>query len=571
MELRQYTSILRRWAWLIVLGTVLVGAITYVISRNMTSVYRASATVFVDQATNTNESSYGIIIASERLAQTYAQLMLTRPVVDAVAAQLNVTELKSDVNVEPLQDTQLIQVDVEDSDRELATRIANTLPAVFIQQHNERQLQKFKESRESLDKEIRSLSTNISQVQTKIAELEASNNRTAAQDADLARLRDNLQQYRTSYANLLQSFENLRLTEARSSDTITIVEPAEVPRLPIRPRVLLNTLLGLMVGLILSVGAVLLIEYLDDTIKNPDDVTRAVGVSTLGAIPRSRGDTPNGSEEERPLVTHLSPKAPTSEAYRVLRTNIQFSSLDRPIRTLLVTSANPGEGKSTTASNLAAVMAQTGQQVVLVDTDLRRPVIHRVFGVPNAAGLTTALLVKPDQETLENLLQPTQVKGLRVLTSGPLPPNPSELLGSHRMSELIESLTTVADLVIFDSPPVLAVTDAAVLSRQLDGVVLVVDTGETREPLARRAVEELTKVGGRVLGVTLNRLSPNNSGGYYYTYYHHYYTDGDGKDSSGGPGDGGTPPTRRVRRETPGTLRSAARRLGALFPISRSE
>jgi Mrp family chromosome partitioning ATPase len=139
------------------------------------------------------------------------------------------------------------------------------------------------------------------------------------------------------------------------------------------------------------------------------------------------------------------------------------------------------------------------------------------------------------------------------------------------MSELIESLASIADLVIFDSPPVLAVTDAAVLSRQLDGVVLVVDTGETREPLARRAVEELTKVGSRVLGVTLNRLSPTNSGGYYYYYYHHYYTEGDGKDSSGGPGDGGTPPSERVRRETPGTLRSAARRLGALFPMSRSE
>ena len=575
MELRQYGAILRRWLWFVLLGTLLIGGMTYVISRNTTPVYLATATIFVDQATNVNESVYGTIIASERQAQTYAQLMLTRPVLDAVTARLGLPELTSVISVEPIQDTQLIRVDVEDTDKELATQIANTIPEVFVEQHTERQLQKFTGSRESLDKEIRSLSTNISQVQTKITELEAIQNRTSAQDADLSRFQDSLQQYRNSYANLVKSFEDLRLNEARATDTISTVEPAEVPKKPVRPRVLLNTVLGLLVGMVLAIGGVLLIEYLDDTLKNPDDVVQALKLSTLGAIPRTRqenGDT----DAERQLVAFLNPKSPVSEAYRILRTNIQFSSLDKPIRTLLVTSANPSEGKSTTAANLAAIMAQTGQKVVLIDTDLRRPVIHKVFNVPNNLGLTSALLTPPDASTLPHLIQPTLIKNLSVLTSGPLPPNPSELLGSRRMADLIEVLKSVADIVIFDSPPALAVTDSAVLARQLDGVLLVIDSGETREPLARRAIQELTKVGAHILGVALNRLSPTTTDGYYYYYYHHYYGDTDKGDSEkqsrntngtgSSTGDGGTASEGRAPRSGKSTLPLPACRLPSIFP-----
>ncbi len=579
MELRQYGAMLRRWLWFVLLGTVLIGVVTYVISRNSTPIYQATASIFVDQATSVNESIYGTIIASERQAQTFAQLMLTRPVLDAVTARLGLVELKSDISVEPIQDTQLIRVDVEDPDRELATQIANTIPEIFIEQHSERQLQKFKGLRESLDKEIRSLSTNISQVQMKIAELEAIQTRTSAQEADLSRFRDSLLQYRNSYANLVKSFEDLRLNEARATDTISVVEPAEVPKKPIRPRVLLNTILGLLVGMVLSVGGVLVIEYLDDTLKTPDEVGATLQLTTLGAIPRTRQDN-NDANGERQLVTFLNPKSPISEAYRILRTNLQFSSLDKPLHTLLVTSANPSEGKSTTAANLAIVIAQTGQKVVLVDTDLRRPVIHKVFDVPNNVGLTSALLTAPDASSLPQMIQPTQIKNLSVLVSGPLPPNPSELLGSQRMRDLIETLCNVADVVIFDSPPALAVTDAAVLARQLDGVLLVIDSGETREPLARRASEELRKVNAHILGVALNRLSPATTDGYY--YYHHYYSDreGDGdkkqrstngRGPSDGSSDGAAAPPGQERRNGAGSLRSAARRLGAIFPSGRSD
>jgi len=189
------------------------------------------------------------------------------------------------------------------------------------------------------------------------------------------------------------------------------------------------------------------------------------------------------------------------------------------VRTLLVTSSSPGEGKSTTAANLAVVMAQTGQRVILVDTDLRRPMLHKIFGIPNNTGLTTALLAGQDM-TIEEQLQPTEVSCLQVLTSGPIPPNPSELLGSHRMAHLVEVLAANADVIIFDSPPVLAVTDAAVLGRQMDGVLLVTDAGATREQALVNAVAELQKTGANILGVALNRLDMRRNGYYYYYYYY---------------------------------------------------
>ena len=188
-----------------------------------------------------------------------------------------------------------------------------------------------------------------------------------------------------------------------------------------------------------------------------------------------------------------------------MRTNIQFSSVDKPIRSLLVTSSGPGEGKSTTTANLAVVLAQTGQRVIVVDTDLRRPVQHKVFGVPNNVGMTTALLAG-ENVSLENYLQPTEIETLSVLTSGPIPPNPSELLGSHRMENLVSTLAQSADIVLFDSPPVLAVTDAVVMARHMDGVLLVADAGHTNQHALALAAGELQKSGVNLLGVALNRL-----------------------------------------------------------------
>ncbi|MCX7708093.1 MAG: polysaccharide biosynthesis tyrosine autokinase [Anaerolineae bacterium] len=515
MELRQYVALIRKWLWLTILCTLMAAAAAYVVSRNSQKIYQASATLMVNQAANPSGSTvYSVILPSERLARPYANLLTSRPVLEETANRLGipVRGLERSINVTPVRDTQLLTIKVEGPDPALAAAIANTLPQVFIEQNREWQLGRVLEARASLEEEINNTLNDIARTQQEL--------KSATDDATRARLETSLAQYRTTYSSLVASYQQAKLTESQSINNIVIAEPATLPTIPIRPRTSTNTLLAAVVGAMIALGAAFLIEYLDDTVKTPDDISRVSGLSTLGAIARLK-EAGSG----RQLIAWLRTKAPETEAYRTLRTNIQFSSVDKPIRTLLVTSSGPEEGKSTTTANLAVVLAQTGQRVVVVDADLRRPVQHKVFGVPNNTGLTTALL-NGDNIHLDGHLQPTEIHNLQVLTSGPIPPNPSELLGSHRMAKLIETLAREADIVLFDSPPVLAVTDAAVLGRQVDGVLLVADAGATREHALASATEELRKTGANVLGVALNRLDARR-GGYYYYYY--YYADESGE------------------------------------------
>jgi len=204
----------------------------------------------------------------------------------------------------------------------------------------------------------------------------------------------------------------------------------------------------------------------------------------------------------KPLITITDPRSPISEAFRALRTNLEFSSLDKPIRTMLVTSAGPEEGKSTTLANLAVTIAQGGKKVILVDCDFRRPFLHQIFGVGNGVGLTTMMV---DEEAMkEPPLQETGISNLWLLPSGPLPPNPSELLGSRRMDTIIETLLGQADMVLFDAPPIIAVTDAAVLASKADGVLLVIKAGRTKREHVQRAKARLEKVNARLVGAVLN-------------------------------------------------------------------
>jgi len=310
------------------------------------------------------------------------------------------------------------------------------------------------------------------------------------------------------------------VAEGKSLDTVIVVEPAALPKEPVSPRTLLNTALAGTVGAMLAVGVVFLIEYLDDTIKTPDDAQRELALPTLGTIPRiARVKSLRDS-----LVTFKHPRSPVSEAYRVLRTNVQFSTVGNPASALLVTSAAPLEGKSTTAANLGVVMAQAGKKVVLVDCDLRRPALHGMFDLRRAAGLTDLLV--DEGLHLEEVLLQTSVDGLRLLPSGTLPPNPAELLGSEGMKRLLARLEEEADVVILDTPPALAVADASILASHSPGVLLVVGAGKTRSEACRQGKEALAKAGGRLLGVVLNKVVPRG-GGY---YYYHYYSSGESEE-----------------------------------------
>ncbi|AJY73978.1 CpsD/CapB family tyrosine-protein kinase [Paenibacillus beijingensis] len=216
------------------------------------------------------------------------------------------------------------------------------------------------------------------------------------------------------------------------------------------------------------------------------------------------------------LITFYVPKSPISEAYRTLRTNIQFSSIDKKIRVLMVASAQSGEGKSTTVSNLAVTYAQEGKKVLLIDADLRKPTIHRIFGLSNRTGLTSVIT---GQFHSSEAIQSTEVENLSILPSGAVPPNPAELLASQKMKAFINEMKDTYDIIIFDTPPVLAVADSLIVSSVCDGVVIVIQEGKVKRELVKRAKESLERVNAKLIGVVLNNVKKSKKNGYYY-YYH---------------------------------------------------
>jgi capsular exopolysaccharide synthesis family protein len=516
LELRWYFLVIRRWLWLIVVCTLLGATSAFLISSRMPPVYSASATLLVYQV---GSDDYRAVLTSELLARTYSQMLSGRAVLEAVIAQLELEEtpgaLAGRVEVKLVPDTQLIQLSVEHTDPTRAALIANAIAEAFIVQIQALQEERYADSLAGMQEQIVELSVLMEETRTRIDAL-MSTPRTTQEQTESARLETILAGYRNTYATLQQNYEQMRLTAAQSADNVVVVETAQAPKSPARPRMLMNTALATVVGAMVAVGVVLLVEYLDDTIKTPDDVSRTLGQGTLGTI----GRLTKGGEE---LVVDAQPFSPGAEAFRVLRTNIRFSGVDRPLRTLLVTSPGPTEGKSIAVANLAVAMAQAGLSVVALDADLRRPRLHQLFDLdPSREGLTRALLEGSLNGRLHFPL--LRLKRLRVLPSGELPPNPAELLGSQRMQELLAGLAQQVDVVLIDGPPVLPVADAAVLAQAVDGVLLVLYAGKTRRENARQAVESLRQVGANLVGVILNAV-PTHKGNYY--YYHEH--DGDGR------------------------------------------
>lgn len=297
---------------------------------------------------------------------------------------------------------------------------------------------------------------------------------------------------------------------------VSVIQEPQLPTSAYSPRPVRNVGLALVLGLLLGVGLAVLREALDNTVKNPDDILQSTGAATLGAITYD----PNASK--KPLIVQDDPHSPRAEAFRQLRTNLQFVEVDEPLRSLTLTSSVPTEGKSTSACNLAITLAQAGVHVVLVEGDLRRPRIADYLGLEGAVGLTSVLI---GRVTLEDALQPFGDGTLQVLASGALPPNPSELLSSRGMRELVARLEADFDMVIIDAPPLLPVTDAAILATMTSGAVLEVKCRSTRREQLRRAAEALNAVDAKILGAILNmipRRGPDayhNYGGYGYGAY----------------------------------------------------
>ncbi len=519
MDLRRQLTILRHWSWLIVACVLLASGTAYLVSSSLPKTYDGRVTLIVGQSLSAANPDYNQLLASQRLSTTYASVATTGPIMQRVISSLGLTttpdDLRSHITAQAPANNTLIYITATDGDPQRAANIANAVANELISESPTIQGQS--DTLTFTKQQLKAIQDQITSTQSQVDGLAVLPARTAEQEQQLQTLQGRLIQLGSAYATLLQ------LSSNSAANQLSTVEPAVAPSEPSGPRILLNTILAAILGLLIAVGIAFLVEHLDDTVKSPEDVAEVAGIPTLGAIVRMKGE----KGEEYSLTALNYPRAPATEGFRTLRTNLEFASVDEPTRSILVTSAVPSEGKTTIASNLAVVFAQSGKKVLLLDADLRRPGVHRAFNLPNSFGLTN--LLRFDNLTVDSVANATSERNLRVITTGALPPNPAELLSSHRMKAVLAKLQKEVDLIVVDSPPLQVVTDAAILAAEVDGTLLVIDSGHTRKGSVRSAAEALSRVGAHVLGATVNRLSDRVGSYYYYQYYGNYYGSSQGK------------------------------------------
>ncbi len=535
MALEDYLNVAKKWWWLLLLSTFVATVSSYISVSRTPRIYQATTTVVVGQSLNAANPTYSDFSIAQQLAQTYVNMITRQPILQGAAEALGLSYVpwSGNISAQMVAGTQLIAINVRDTSPELAQALADEIAHQLILQTpsatGDQERQAFVQAQ--LQRLEENIAVTEAEIEAEQLRLDAANSaRAIAQyESNIEALQQKLSSYQSTHASYLQS-------SSGGTNYITVVEPAVLPTRPISPNVPQTVLLGAAIGLALAAGGAFLIEFLDNTIKTTDDVTRLTQMPTLGTI-----SSISGERYEDKLATAYVPHSPVAESFRALCTNIQYCAVNKQLRALLLTSSAPAEGKSIIIANLAVVMAQSGLRVILVDADLRRPVQHRLFGLHNHSGLSDALL-EPGTNAMRfsHLLGPEALASklvvgdepraarpplilgsgsLRVMTAGTVPPNPADLLGSERMKTLVTQLEKSADIVLFDTPPVLAVTDAVILAGSVDGVVLVADVGHSKRAALKQAAERLSQVGANMLGVILNRAAIGDSGYYSYRYY----------------------------------------------------
>jgi len=618
MEFRQYFLLLRKWVWLIILGAVLGGLAGFIISSRQPEVFRTTTKIMVSRALD--QESQGYYFWNEvQLAKTYAQIINTSQVLKPLSEKLGYAVHSSQININQVQDSLLLNLTVTDSDPQRAVVIANTLVEVFVKYNEDLQMDRYKSSEKTLEAQINQVEQQISGLQAEmlqfteisqesrkkqaleqLALLEAQLNTTesellqldnqvralfptplvtytpapswhiptstpvpvptptlspsdyatyvelqnqheqtnelrelyknlyaslltsSASDQGNPELRqDQLQTtlalYQQIYSNLLSSYENVRLARMRSTPNIVQIEEAQVPNRPIQPQPVRDVLMGSVIGAFLMGALAFTKEFLDDTLKTPEDINHYLQLPVIGLIGKMDIPKRTNEEQQTDIFVVQNPLVPVTEAFRTLRTNIDFAGVNKPIKSLLITSVSPSEGKTTIAVNLAAVISQGNRKVILIDGDLRRPTVHRQLQIPNRKGLSE---VFRNQTNLTEVMTLFGNPPISVITSGELPPNPAELMQSEKMEEIISEVENRSDIVIIDSPPAI-VADPITLSAKVDGVLVVIEPGKTKIGPAQVLLEQLQWAGARVIGVVLNSMSRRRSG-YYYSKYHYY-------------------------------------------------
>ncbi len=499
MDLRSQFAVVASHRRLILAGILLAAIAAFGASMVLPKSYESQATLLVGNLLQSTNPDQAQLQAAQSLSQTYIALATTRPILEKVISSLKLQrtadELRKQITTDQPINTSLLTISVKDADPTRAADIANAIATGLIESSPSGGEQGAA-MHTFIDQQLQSTQAQIQAIQADISRLMALSTPTTAQQQQLQRAQDRLIALNSSFASLVAAMN------VSSTNSLTLVVAAEPASSPSSPAIVLNTVLGIIAGVVLSVAVAFLLEYLDDAVRSPEEMQAISGLPALGSVARIHAEALR--DPARSLVALQSPRSPAAETFKSLRTNLGFATVDRPVGILVVTSSSAAEGKTTVAANLAVAFAQAGRPTILVDADLRKPELHKLLNLPTGWGLTEAL--REPTASLDTYLQTTDQAQLRFMSSGELPPNPAELLASQSMRGLTDRLRGAADVVVVDSPPLLAVTDAAVLAGIADGVVLVVDAKRTSRGHLRAGCAALAKVGAPVLGAIYNRL-----------------------------------------------------------------
>ncbi len=533
-ELRDYLSVLRRRKWVIALWvTVVVGSALF-LSFLQDPVYESKARLLIERDRSlftSNEASS----SDASFLDTQMQVIESQPVKDLVKEKLGSAP---PVSTSVVGTTSVVEIRAESEDPHHAADIANAYVDAYLGFRRKQATDMLAAASREVQGKVDNLQRQIDALAGQLASLPPC---TQNPPSASCTQRDALQRDRDSLISQQRPFreklDQLQVDSSLGTTSAQIVTPGAPSEDPVRPTPIRNGLLALAVGLVCGTALAFLFEYLDDSIKGKDDLERIVGdVAVLAMIPSVSGWR---DRDKTRLVSLSEPASPSAEAYRTLRTSVRFLAVDRPLRTIQVTSPSAGEGKTTTTANLGVALARAGERVVVVSCDLRRPRLHEFFGLSNNVGFTSVLLGEAPLSAALQRVNPNDDR-LWLLASGPLPPNPSELLSSARATEVLTGLEGYADTILIDCPPVLPVTDAAVLSAKVDGTLIVVTAGSTTSKQLTRTVEILRQVGAPLVGVVLNNAASEATYGYSYAYYSAESGLGRSavRDATSGPGNG---------------------------------
>ena len=495
----------------------------------MKPVYRATVTLLIDVEnpkvlTTTGNVAMGATdyYAYKEYFQSQSEIIQSRSIARRVFEEFNLGDAKEykrskdplkdfqkTVSVEPVRDTRLLRLSVDNRDPKLATDLANRIAETYVVRNL------FYLSKSEV---INLFKNEHLKLQAKLSEYSKVYKEKHPQ---MIRLKQEMEQMEDKMKMAGSGVDSLDVSgtpgidiSSFSANNVSIQDRAEVPKIPLKPKKRLNILLSIIVGLFGGIGLAFFFEYMDDTIKGIEDIIHLADWPYLGSIPKINGknDMP---EVQKDLFAHTQPKDPITEAYRSIRTSILFSSTEEHhLRSLIVTSPGPQEGKTTTICNLAITMAHSKKKVLLVDADMRKPRLHEIFNKDNETGLSNFL---SEQTGFKELIQKTNIDNLFLVSGGPHPPNPSELLSSHKMAEFIDQAKGEFELILFDTPPIAVVTDASILARAVDGVILVLESEKTSRRALPRVDQLLKEARGRLIGVLFNKADISRSG------YHYYY------------------------------------------------